>query len=118
MSKTVLIVDDEADVRTFLSAVLKKHGYHPITAENGVAGLEVARRERPALVVLDLMMPKQSGPDFYRELTGSGEFADTPIIVASGLSARDAVVDHAVAVFDKPINPDEFIAAVKQALGD
>ena len=118
MSKTVLIVDDEADVRTFLSAVLKKHGYRAITAENGVEGLKAARRDRPALVVLDLMMPKQSGPDFYRELSESGEFADTPIIVASGLAAREAVVDHAVAVFDKPINPNDFIAAVKKALGD
>jgi CheY-like chemotaxis protein len=116
MSKTILIVDDEADVRTFLSAVCKKRGYRVVTAQNGAEGLELARSERPALVVLDLVMPKQSGAEFYSALAKSGEFADTPIIVVSGLAARDAVVDDAVAVFDKPINPGEFIAAIDKAL--
>lgn len=117
MAKTILIVDDEADVRTFLSAVCKKRGYRVVTAENGIEGLELARAERPALVVLDLVMPKQSGAEFYAALTKTGELGTTPIIVVSGLAARDAVVDDAAAVFDKPINPAEFIAAVDKAIG-
>ena len=117
MSQTILIVDDEADVRTFLSAVCKKYGYRVVTAQNGVEGLELARSEHPALVVLDLVMPRQSGAEFYDALTKSGELAKVPIIVVSGLAARESVVDHAVAVFDKPIDPAAFIAAVEKALG-
>ena len=56
MSK-VLIIDDEEDVRRYLSAVLQKHGYQWVTATDGVEGLAVARREKPDLVTLDLMMP-------------------------------------------------------------
>ena len=117
MGKKILIVDDEADIRTFLCAVLKKYGYQAVTAQNGVEGLEAAHRERPALIVLDIMMPKQSGPAFHQRLLESEELAETPIIVVSGLAGRGAAVDNAVAVFDKPINPTEFIAAVKKAVG-
>ncbi len=117
MGKKILIVDDEADIRTFLSAVLKKHGYEAITAQNGTEGLAAAQRERPALIVLDIMMPKQSGPAFYQRLLECEELADIPIIVASGLPSRGSAVDNAVAVFDKPINPTEFIAAVNKAVG-
>ncbi len=117
MGKKILIVDDEADIRTFLSAVLKKHGYEPVTAQNGTEGLEAAQRERPALIVLDIMMPKQSGPAFYQRLLENEELAAIPIIVASGLPSRGSAVDKAVAVFDKPINPTKFIAAVKKAIG-
>lgn len=116
MSTKILIVDDEADVRVFLGAVLKKAGYEVISATNGVEGLELAKLEKPALVVLDLVMPKQSGSDFHRSLAEDPELAQTPIIVVSGLAGRQAAVDRAVAVFDKPPNPSEFIAAVKKAL--
>jgi CheY-like chemotaxis protein len=118
MTKTILIIDDEADVRTFLAAVLKKHGYETATAGNGHEGLEVARSLRPALVTLDLMMPNQSGTDFYRNLVKDKDLRDTPIIVISGLPGRHLAVRKPQAVFDKPIDPDEFIAAVRKALGE
>lgn len=116
MSKKVLVVDDEADVRTFISAVLKKNGYEPVTAANGAEALELARHEKPALVILDLMMPQQTGTDFYRNFQKGKEFADTPVIVVSGLPGRGLAVKKAAAVFDKPIDPDEFIEAVEKAL--
>ena len=74
--KKILIIDDEADVRRYLAALLKKHGYETLTASDGVEGLEVARRERPDLVTLDLMMPNQSGTDFYRNLVKDKELGD------------------------------------------
>ena len=117
-SEKILIVDDEADVRTFLGAVLKKHGYPFVTAVNGVAGWEVAQREKPRLVVLDLMMPRGSGADFYQQLLADDELRDTPVIVVSGVTTRHLVIDQAAAVFDKPIRPDQFIAAVRAVLGE
>ncbi|MFH1132337.1 MAG: response regulator [Pseudomonadota bacterium] len=116
MCKRILVIDDEADVRAYLSAILKKHGYEVLTAENGDEGLVVAKREKPDLISLDLMMPNQSGTDFYRNMVKDPELSETPIIVISGLAGRHLAVKEPVAVFDKPIDPDEFINAVKSAL--
>jgi CheY-like chemotaxis protein len=116
MSKKILVIDDEADVRTFLCAVLKKGGYEVLLAEDGAKGLEVARQEKPDLVTLDLQMPGKTGTDFYRKFSREKEFADIPVIVVSGLAGRHLAVRKPVAVFDKPIDPDEFLAAIEQAL--
>ena len=116
MNKKVLIIDDEADVRTYLATLLKKNGFDTVTADNGQAGLEVARQEKPDLVTLDLMMPNQSGTDFYRNMIKEDELVDTPVIVVSGLAGRHLAVRKPSAVFDKPIDPTKFMAAVNKAL--
>ena len=116
MSKKVLVVDDEADVRKFLTAVLEKHGYETLTAENGAKALEVAAQEKPDLVILDLQMPHETGTGFYRKFSRGKEYEDTPVIVVSGLAGRELAVKKPAAVFDKPIDPEEFIAAVRKAL--
>ena len=118
MSKKVLVIDDEADVRAFLTAVLKQGGYEALTATNGAEGLEVVRTERPDLVILDLMMPNQSGTDFHRKLSKDKDLGDIPIIVVSGLAGRHLAVKEPVAVFDKPIDPEEFLEAVQKALAE
>jgi CheY-like chemotaxis protein len=117
MTKKILVVDDEPDVRRFLTAVLEKRGHETLTAADGVEAFEVAKREKPDLVILDLQMPNQSGTDFYRRLTKDRELSDTPIIVVSGLAGRHLALKEPVAVFDKPIDPDEFGVAVDRALG-
>jgi DNA-binding response OmpR family regulator len=116
--KKILIIDDEADVRRYLTAILKKHGYEILTASDGVEGLEIARRERPDLVTLDLMMPNQSGTDFYRNLIKDKELGETPVIVVSGLPGRHLAVKRPAAIFDKPIDPEALVAAVREALGN
>ena len=118
MSKKVLVIDDEADVRAFLTAVLNQGGYETLTAVNGAEGLEVVRAQQPDLVILDLMMPNQSGTDFYRKLSKDKDLGDIPIIVVSGLAGRHLAVKEPVAVFDKPIDPDEFLEAVQKALAE
>lgn len=117
MTKKILVVDDEPDVRRFLTAVLEKRGHETLTAADGVEAFDVAKRERPDLVILDLQMPNQSGTDFYRRLTKDKELSETPIIVVSGLAGRHLALKEPVAVFDKPIDPDEFGSAVDRALG-
>ncbi len=118
MSKKVLVVDDEADVRKFLTAVLEKSGYETITPTNGAQALEVAQQEKPDLVILDLQMPRETGTGFYRKFSRGKEFQDTPVIVVSGLAGRELALKKPAAVFDKPIDPDTFIAAVNKALGE
>jgi two-component system, cell cycle response regulator DivK len=116
MSK-ILIVDDEEDVRKYLTALLRKNGHQTVTASDGKEALELARAERPDLVTLDLMMPNQSGTDFYRQLSQDRDLAATPVIVVSGLPGRHLAVREPAAVFDKPIDPIAFIDAVRRALG-
>jgi len=118
MSKRILVIDDEADIRTYLSRLLQRSGYETVVAEDGHLGLEAARESRPDLVILDLMMPRQSGTDFYRKLAADDELSATPLIVVSGMAGRHLAVKEPVAVFDKPIDPAEFLEAVRRALGE
>ena len=117
MSKKILVVDDEADVRRFLTAVLQKRGHETVTAADGREAYEIAERERPDLVILDLQMPDQTGTDFYRKLMKHKDLQNTPIIVVSGLAGRHLAVREPIAVFDKPIDPEEFGSTVDRALG-
>ena len=68
MGKRVLVVDDDPDVRLFTTTVLEENGYVPLEAENGEDGLRMIRSEQPDLVILDVLMPRQSGIRLYREL--------------------------------------------------
>ncbi len=78
MGKKVLIVDDDPDVRLFNQTVVEENGYTPVEASNGEEGLKIAKKEKPDLVLLDVLMPKQSGIRFYRELkTRKGASADS-----------------------------------------
>ena len=116
MTKRILVVDDEADIRTFITAILKKNGYETLTAEDGAQALKTARQEKPDLICLDLQMPNKTGTDFYRNLSKDKVLGNIPVIVVSGLAGRNLAVRKPVAVFDKPIDPEEFIAAVEKAL--
>lgn len=116
MSHKILIIDDEEDIRSYLTTLLEDHGYEVCVASDGYEGLDVARREKPALITLDLMMPNNSGTDFYRKLSRDKELNVTPIIVVSGVAGRELAVKRPVASFDKPIDPDEFLQEVENAL--
>jgi CheY-like chemotaxis protein len=118
MSHTILVVDDEADVRKFLTAVLEKHGYRVVAAEDGRRAFDEVEKEHPDLIVLDLQMPEQTGTDFYRRLLKHDVLREIPIIVVSGLAGRHLAVRSPFAVFDKPIDPDDFVATVERALGE
>ena len=117
MSKKILVIDDEADIRRFLTAVLQKRGHDTLTAADGREAYEIAERERPDLIILDLQMPDQTGTDFYRRLAKNKDLQNTPIIVVSGLAGRHLAVREPVAVFDKPIDPEAFGNTVDRALG-
>ena len=68
MAKTVLVVDDDPDVRLFSVTVLEEHGYTPLEAANGEEGLKMIKEQKPDLIILDVLMPRQSGIRLYREL--------------------------------------------------
>jgi len=118
MSAKILIVDDEADIRLYLSKALEKEGYETVVAANGMEALEIARNGGIDLVSLDLEMPRQTGTDFYRRISKDKDLKDIPIIVVSGLAGRDVALKEPVAVFDKPIDLDRFIEVVEETVGE
>ena len=114
--KKILVLDDEKHIVTYLRTLLNQKGYEAISALSVEEALAAAHKERPDLVILDLMMPKQTGTDFARKIARDKDLKDIPIIIVSALAARNLAVHNPVAVFDKPIDPEKFIEAVKKAL--
>ena len=117
MSKTILIVDDEPDVRVFLSQLFEDAGYRTETAQDGVEALEAVKRVKPDMVTLDLQMPNDTGTAFYRKIHRLEPYNEIPIIVISGIAGRHLAIRKPFAVFDKPIDPEELLAKTREALG-
>ncbi|MCD4778811.1 MAG: response regulator, partial [Desulfobacterales bacterium] len=88
MAKKVLIVDDDVDVRTFVSSVVEDIGYTPEIAKDGEEGIGKVKEKKPALIILDILMPKESGIKMYRALKTDSQFSDIPVIVHSGIAKR------------------------------
>ncbi len=88
MAKKVLVVDDDPDVRLFSVTVLEENGYTPLEAANGEEGLKMIKQEKPDLVILDVLMPRQSGIRLYRELKTDKSFKVIPIIILSGIAKK------------------------------
>ena len=80
MPKKILIVDDDPDVILFTSTVLQDNGYATIEAQNGLEGLEIAKKEHPDLILLDLMMPVKSGISLLSDLKSDQQLKKIPII--------------------------------------
>ncbi len=129
MGKTVLSVDDEDHVREFVSTVLEENGYTPILATNGEEAIDIIRRQKPDLIIMDILMPKQSGIRMYRELKTSELLKEIPVIMYSGVSKRTALRAQAAqaefrgesipepdAYLEKPVPPDRLAAVVKKIL--
>jgi two-component system, OmpR family, phosphate regulon response regulator PhoB len=89
----ILIVDDEADLRELVDLALTREGFRVVQAADGLSALEAARRERPALVVLDMMLPDLPGTEVCRRLRASADTATVPVIM---LSARGEEIDRVV----------------------
>ena len=82
---SVLIVNDELDQLTLMGSLLRKAGYAVLTAEDGVEGLSLARRERPDLVISDVTMPRMNGLEFCRQIRADSELGTVPILLVTAL---------------------------------
>jgi len=122
--KYVLVVDDEADVRSYLSSALKDSGFQVETASDGLEALEMIRRKPPDLISLDLVMPRHSGAKFYRELQRDRALAKIPVLLVTG-HARDELgradfeemtMSGPGVYLEKPVRPATYVAAVRRLL--
>lgn len=117
MSQTILIVDDERRMVSLLQSYLMQEGYRVVTAYNGREALEVADKENPDLVVLDIMMPEMNGYDFMHAHRSE---KDTPIIMLTAkVEDDDKIVGLELGADDyvtKPFKPRELMARVRNVL--
>jgi twitching motility two-component system response regulator PilH len=130
MGKRVLVVDDDPDVRVFNTTVLEENGYSPEEAVNGEEALLAIRAAPPDLVMLDVLMPRQSGIRLYRILKTDPALQAVKIILLSGI-ARASFLKSQQALtefggppvpepefyLEKPVDAEVLAAAVKKAIG-
>ncbi|MEO8290670.1 MAG: response regulator transcription factor, partial [Gaiellaceae bacterium] len=114
---SILVVEDEPSIASFVAMYLEKAGYAVRTAETGTDAIEQADAETPALIVLDLMLPDLDGIEVCRRLR---QRSDVPILM---LTARDDDIDKIIGLevgaddyLTKPFNPGELVARVKSVL--
>ena len=115
--RKVLVVDDDAHIRDVVCFALRRAGYQPLAAADGKAGLEMAARELPALVILDILMPELDGTEVCRRLRAQ---SDVPLIF---LTSKDEEMDRILGLelgaddyVVKPFSPGELVARVKAVL--
>lgn len=116
MPKKILIIDDDPIVVKYLEAVFSDNGYETCTASSTMEGLDVVKNEKPDLITLDLQMPGEWGPRFYRKLRKDKGLRDTPVIVISGIDGDHAIKD-AIAFVKKPFDPEKLVGIVKNTIG-
>jgi DNA-binding response OmpR family regulator len=115
--QTILIADDEANIRELARMYLEKEGYQVQTVNDGAGAIDQIKQDRPALLVLDLMMPEMDGWEVCRQIRAD---SDLPILM---LTARDDDIDKIVGLemgaddyLTKPFNPRELVARVRAIL--
>ena len=129
MGNKVLVVDDDPDIITFVVTVLEENSYTPLVAKNGEEGMVKIAEERPDLIILDVLMPKQSGIKMYRELKGDESLKNIPVIILSGIAKRTFLrsqealtefgsqsVPEPDAYIEKPVEPEELVEAIKKLI--
>ena len=130
MAKKVLVVDDDPDVRLFGVTVLEENGYIPLVATNGEEGMKLVRKEAPDLLILDVLMPRESGIRLYRNLKTEPKLKHIPVIIFSGISEKSfvrsqkaltefggAVVPEPEAYLEKPVEPEVLAETIRKVLG-
>jgi CheY-like chemotaxis protein len=116
MAHKVLVVDDEADVRKYLETLLKTGGYEVVSASDGDEALKIIEQDPPDLVSLDIMMPKETGVRFYRKIKKKDSLKNIPIVVVSGMAGRHLAVPEPDAIFEKPVDRDEYLNTIKSLI--
>lgn len=118
--ETVLFVDDNPDLRTYVSGILKQKGYQVVLARNGAEGFQLAQKNHPDLIVTDLMMPLVSGLDMIRMIREDEGLKATPVVLLTAKANEETRLEGmekgADAYLAKPFNDRELLATVRNLL--
>lgn len=116
----ILVVDDDQDIVRLVRAYLEKSGFQVLTANDGETAIHILRRDRPALVVLDLMLPDRDGWDITRLVRSDPSLSEIPIIMLTArIDDTDKIIGLELGADDyvtKPFNPREVVARVRTVL--
>ncbi len=127
--KTILVVDDEPDVRHYLRAILEDAGFNVVTAPDGQQALEMIRSDPPDFISLDLLMPKKTGHQLLYELKKDKVLSRIPVLIVTAhakdeLGKRDLddllqnrVMSGPGTYLEKPVQPMSYVRSVQRALG-
>lgn len=119
--KRILIVDDEEDIRTYLSTLLGDQGFQTLQAGDGEEAMRKLQTELPDMITLDISMPEKSGIKFFRELKTDDRWKHIPVIIVTGVSEdfRNFISSrHQIPApegfVSKPISPEEILNLVRK----
>ena len=127
--KTILVVDDEPNVRDYLRTVLEDAGFKVVTAGDGQEALEKIRAEPPDFISLDLVMPRKTGHKLLYELKRDKVLARIPVLIVTAHAKDDLgqedlqdILDNRImsgpgVYLEKPVNPRTYVRSIKRALG-
>ncbi|MBP6343652.1 MAG: response regulator [Candidatus Omnitrophica bacterium] len=117
--KKVLVVDDDPVVVRLVKELLKSQGYQVETAKDGIDAMVIVKKEKPDLIVLDIMMPELNGYDVLRTLKFTDEYKEIPVLL---LTAREQELDKRIGemmgidYLQKPVNRESFLEKINKAL--
>ncbi|MBP2674812.1 MAG: putative Phosphate regulon transcriptional regulatory protein phoB [Deltaproteobacteria bacterium] len=120
MTRKILVVEDEKEIQDLLAHYLRKEGFSPVLASDGEAAILKARREKPDLILLDILLPKADGLEVLRAIRSDGAIHRTPVVM---LTAKGDETDRIVGLelgaddyIPKPFSPREVVARIKAIL--
>jgi two-component system, OmpR family, alkaline phosphatase synthesis response regulator PhoP len=120
MNNTILVVDDQPHIVRLIQVNLEKEGYRVVTAGDGVEGMEKVRQELPALVILDVIMPRKDGFEVLREIKEDAALAHIPVVMltvkAHNADIVEGLKEGAELYLPKPFHPKELVTLVKRVL--
>jgi CheY-like chemotaxis protein len=128
--KKILVVDDEMDMRFYVSALLESNGYEALATRDGRSGFEKARDETPDLIILDIMMPGDGGVRMYSRLKQDPALVAIPVIMLSAVAEssfrhflamlnaqRAQPVPDPEAYLEKPVDHEQLLDSIRQTIG-
>lgn len=122
-AKRVVCIEDEPEMIDLVRLILGRKGFDVIGANGGIEGLETVQRERPDLVLLDLMMPDMDGWEVYQQMKADDDLRDIPVVVVTAKAQSiDKVLGLHIAKVDdyitKPFGPQELLESVEKIIGE
>jgi len=117
MKMTVLLIEDNAHNRYLTTFLLEKDGFDVICADNGPAGLELARTHRPDVILLDIQLPRMNGYEVAQRVRDIDFLATTPVVAvtshAMGGDRERALEAGCTGYIEKPIDPETFVSSIR-----